>query len=301
MLAPSDLSSEFGDSCGKCFEIKCRQEPYTDAYGNYFDNVDQCHNTTQSLVARVVDACPCDYPGNRYSNKRWCCQDSGAGEMHADLSVWAFERLGRKGPGSMALSYREVPCNYMPDYPAIRPAYERETRQDLPKRSDRRPHEWTFVKGRKDDRGKTQGSVNRVANPEDAWAPIVEGSIVYRDGTFNLSYQGPFHYLSQYAFELFGEALFLPDDSPTTAAPVPEETQPTVAPAPEEIHPTVAPAPEETQPTSEPTSDASDVAWVSRYAFELPDDGPTNARTPQETQATSEPPLDRSRPWYLQD
>lgn len=108
VLAPSDQSSPFAGSCGKCFEVKCRQEPYTDGYGNTFDNQDQCHNTTESLVVRAVDTCPCDYPSNAYSNRRWCCQDEGAGGMHADLSVWAFEKLGRKGPGSMAMSYREV-------------------------------------------------------------------------------------------------------------------------------------------------------------------------------------------------
>lgn len=171
VLAPSDRSSLFANSCGKCFEVKCRQEPYTDGYGGVFDNANQCHNTTQSLVARVVDACPCDYPGNAYSNKRWCCQDDGAGDMHADLSVWAFEKLGRKGPGSMALEFREVPCNYLPDHPAVVPEYESETAKDIPPKSARRPHEYTFVRGRDDWLGKTQGSVNRVTEEDEAWAP----------------------------------------------------------------------------------------------------------------------------------
>lgn len=188
VLAPSDRSSLFANSCGKCFEVKCRQEPYTDGYGGVFDNANQCHNTTQSLVARVVDACPCDYPGNAYSNKRWCCQDAGAGDMHMDLSVWAFEKLGRKGPGSMALEFREVPCNYLPDHPAVVPEYESETAKDIPPKSARRPHEYTFVRGRGDWLGKTQGSVNRVTEEDEAWAPIVDGSEVYRDGTYNLSF-----------------------------------------------------------------------------------------------------------------
>ena len=188
VLAPSDRSSLFANSCGKCFEVKCRQEPYTDGYGGVFDNANQCHNTTQSLVARVVDACPCDYPGNAYSNKRWCCQDDGAGDMHADLSVWAFEKLGRKGPGSMALEFREVPCNYLPDHPAVVPEYESETAMDIPPKSARRPHEYTFVRGRDDWLGKTQGSVNRVTEEDEAWAPIVDGNEVYRDGTYNLSF-----------------------------------------------------------------------------------------------------------------
>jgi hypothetical protein len=208
VLAPSDQSSPFAGSCGKCFELKCRQEPYTDGYDNWFDNSNQCHNTSESLVARVVDACPCDYPGNAYSNKRWCCQDKGAGDMHADISVWAFEKLGRKGPGSMALSFREVPCNYLPENPAYVRDYEGETWKDYPPKSARRPHEWTFISGRNDWLGKTQGSVHRVSDPESAWAPIVDGSHLYRDGTYNLSYKGPFEYLTERVVELFGETFF---------------------------------------------------------------------------------------------
>ena len=222
VLAPSDRSSPFANSCGKCFEVKCRQEPYTDGYGRVFDNANQCHNTTQSLVARVVDACPCDYPSNAYSNKRWCCQDDGAGDMHADLSVWAFEKLGRKGPGSMALEFREVPCNYLPDHPAVVPEYESETAKDIPPKSARRPHEYTFVRGRGDWLGKTQGSVNRVTEEDEAWGPIVDGSEVYRDGKYNLSFQGPFYFLYEHAVALLGESFFN-KASGAGNAPAPEE------------------------------------------------------------------------------
>jgi hypothetical protein len=207
-MAPSDMSGEFAGSCGKCFEIKCRQESYTDGYSNYFDNAGQCHNTSESLVARVVDACPCDYPSNQYSNKRWCCQDKGAGGMHADLSVWAFEKLGRKGPGSMAMSYREVPCNYLPAESAYARPEEGTTPKDYPPKSARRPHEWTYVDGRTDSAGKTQGAVNRIEDPESAWAPIIKGDEIYRDGTFNLSFNGPFGYLTSRVVSIFGEAFF---------------------------------------------------------------------------------------------
>jgi hypothetical protein len=42
-----------------------------------------------SVVIKVTDTCPCNYPNNWYSNKRWCCGDM----PHFDLSVWAFERV----------------------------------------------------------------------------------------------------------------------------------------------------------------------------------------------------------------
>lgn len=39
---------------------------------------------------QVVDSCPCNYPTNAYSNRRWCCGDM----YHLDLSTWAFEKVG---------------------------------------------------------------------------------------------------------------------------------------------------------------------------------------------------------------
>jgi hypothetical protein len=41
------------------------------------------------VVVKVTDTCPCHYPGNYRSNKRWCCGDM----PHFDLSVWAFEKV----------------------------------------------------------------------------------------------------------------------------------------------------------------------------------------------------------------
>jgi hypothetical protein len=37
----------------------------------------------------ITDQCPCHYPDNYASNKRWCCGDI----YHLDLSVWAYERV----------------------------------------------------------------------------------------------------------------------------------------------------------------------------------------------------------------
>lgn len=78
-----------------------------------------CRDPDQSVVVRTVDNCPCNYPGNYYSNKRWCCGDSGSGSAHFDLSVWAFEKLAKSNSiGVMAVSFRQVPCDYRPSNPA---------------------------------------------------------------------------------------------------------------------------------------------------------------------------------------
>lgn len=37
----------------------------------------------------ITDTCPCVYPDNYASNKRWCCGDM----YHLDLSVWAYEKV----------------------------------------------------------------------------------------------------------------------------------------------------------------------------------------------------------------
>lgn len=43
------------------------------SYGKAFDRTAVCHDPEKSLLVRVVDSCPCHYPSNYYSNKRWCC------------------------------------------------------------------------------------------------------------------------------------------------------------------------------------------------------------------------------------
>lgn len=62
---------------------------FTDGYGNSLDRTNVCYDPSASVVVRVVDTCPCNYPNNFYSNKRWCCGDMD----HLDLSIWAFEKV----------------------------------------------------------------------------------------------------------------------------------------------------------------------------------------------------------------
>lgn len=63
------------------------------------------------MVIKIVDSCPCEYPDNQYSNKRWCCGDMD----HFDLSVWAFEKLADRRWGVIGLEYRRVPCDFKPE------------------------------------------------------------------------------------------------------------------------------------------------------------------------------------------
>jgi hypothetical protein len=48
-----------------------------------------CYDESASIVVMVTDTCPCTYPTNYSSNKRWCCGDM----YHLDLSIWAYEKV----------------------------------------------------------------------------------------------------------------------------------------------------------------------------------------------------------------
>ena len=63
-----------------------------------------CRDPEASVVVTVTDSCPCYYPSNAYSNKRWCCGDM----PHFDLSAWAFEKLADPKNGVIPLQYRKV-------------------------------------------------------------------------------------------------------------------------------------------------------------------------------------------------
>ena len=113
--------SEYLNSCGRCYEVKCAPLEVTDGYGQTIDRQSACYNSSQSVVVKIVDSCDCIYPSNSYSNRRWCCGDAGAGAGHFDLSVWAFEKLANKTNGVIAISFRRVSCSYRPPRPAPSP------------------------------------------------------------------------------------------------------------------------------------------------------------------------------------
>lgn len=90
---------------------------FNDGYGNQLGRDSVCYDPEASVVVRIVDTCPCNYPNNFYSNKRWCCGDMD----HFDLSIWAFEKLADMKWGVIGLKYRPVSCDYVPAKEASAP------------------------------------------------------------------------------------------------------------------------------------------------------------------------------------
>jgi len=115
--ALSDTAGDFKGSCGKCKEVKCKKMTFKDGYGAQLDRNGACYDESASVVVTITDTCPCHYPGNYYSNKRWCCGDM----YHLDLSLWSFEKLADTKLGVIAVEHREVPCWQKPNKPAKNP------------------------------------------------------------------------------------------------------------------------------------------------------------------------------------
>jgi hypothetical protein len=53
----------------RCYKVKCVPSTFTDGYGTQMDCEGACHGDA-SVVVTITDSCPCDYPGNAYTNKR---------------------------------------------------------------------------------------------------------------------------------------------------------------------------------------------------------------------------------------
>ncbi|MEW5296868.1 MAG: hypothetical protein WDW36_000117 [Sanguina aurantia] len=96
--------------CGKCYEVRCRDSTFTDGYGTSISRNSACYDPSKSVVVTITDCCPCYYPSNAFSNKRWCCGDM----HHMDLSQEAFSQLADVGLGVIGMEYREVSCDYNP-------------------------------------------------------------------------------------------------------------------------------------------------------------------------------------------
>lgn len=47
--------------CSSCYEVKCNQAWVEDNYGEKMDRTYTCYDTSQSMVVRVTDTCPCEY------------------------------------------------------------------------------------------------------------------------------------------------------------------------------------------------------------------------------------------------
>lgn len=117
IAALSDSSPDYRGSCGKCKEVKCLPGNFADGYGAWLDRSNVCYNPQASVVVMVTDTCPCSYPGNAFSNKRWCCGDM----YHLDLSIWAFEKLADTKWGVIKTQSRDVSCNTRPRIAARKP------------------------------------------------------------------------------------------------------------------------------------------------------------------------------------
>jgi len=115
--AASDRNPDYGGSCGKCKEVKCKRMTFKDGYGAQLDRNGACFDESASVVVTITDTCPCHYPGNYHSNKRWCCGDM----YHLDISLWAFEKLADTGKGVIAIEHRDVACSYKPSKSARNP------------------------------------------------------------------------------------------------------------------------------------------------------------------------------------
>lgn len=110
VAALSDVYWGYSGSCGRCYEIACEDKDLSDGYGNYLRRTGVCRDKDASVIVTVVDTCPCNYPNNAYSNRRWCCGDMD----HFDISVYAFEKLADLELGVIAIMYRPVPCDHVP-------------------------------------------------------------------------------------------------------------------------------------------------------------------------------------------
>ncbi|KAG2451251.1 hypothetical protein HYH02_003858 [Chlamydomonas schloesseri] len=114
IAAISDANPSFAGSCGRCYEIACREARFSDGYGNAIDRSGGTCSRGGSVIVTITDACPCYYPANEYSNKRWCCGDMN----HFDMSYQAFSKIADLGQGVIGIKYRQVPC---PGYSASSP------------------------------------------------------------------------------------------------------------------------------------------------------------------------------------
>lgn len=103
--ALSDRHPDFSGSCGSCYELRCKPMTFNDGFGQSLDRNGACKGGW-SVVVKITDSCPCDYPNNAYSNRRWCCGDM----PHFDLATSAFGQLADPGVGVIGIEYQRISC-----------------------------------------------------------------------------------------------------------------------------------------------------------------------------------------------
>ncbi|KAF5835864.1 RlpA-like double-psi beta-barrel-protein domain-containing protein-containing protein [Dunaliella salina] len=105
IAALADVNPLFDGSCGMCIEIRCQNANFRDGYGKSLDRSDACRNS-RSIITTVADACPCEYPNNAYSNRRWCCGDDSS-RPHIDITREAFNELA-----NLRVGFEQAHCVY---------------------------------------------------------------------------------------------------------------------------------------------------------------------------------------------
>lgn len=109
IAAIADMHFDYYNSCGRCFEVKCRPAVMYDKRGNKLDRMDACHDPNKIITVTITDTCPCYDPStylNQVNNERWCCGD----REHLDLSNPAFAKLADHKWGVISTYYRPVDC-----------------------------------------------------------------------------------------------------------------------------------------------------------------------------------------------
>ncbi|KAJ9508507.1 hypothetical protein QJQ45_012048 [Haematococcus lacustris] len=110
IAAFSDSNPLFAKSCGMCIEIRCQNAVFKDGYGQTMDRNRACKDPSKSIYLTIADACPCNYPNNHHSNKRWCCGDDSS-RQHIDITQSAFAQLADTSVGVIGLQWRTVDCS----------------------------------------------------------------------------------------------------------------------------------------------------------------------------------------------
>lgn len=125
VVAVPDVSPDYAGSCGTCFELMCDPSAFKDGYGQSLDRTSACYDTSKSVIARVVDTCPCVYPDNAFSNKRWQVIGGRAVfTLHASAAPPSSERpctFATKlvGPTVRASKPPACPCRCCGDMPHL--------------------------------------------------------------------------------------------------------------------------------------------------------------------------------------
>ncbi|KAL6752293.1 RlpA-like double-psi beta-barrel-protein domain-containing protein-containing protein [Haematococcus lacustris] len=110
IAAFSDSNPLFAKSCGMCIEVRCQNAVFKDGYGQTMDRNRACKDPSKSIYLTIADACPCNYPNNHHSNKRWCCGDDSS-RQHIDITQSAFAQLADTSVGVIGLQWRTVDCS----------------------------------------------------------------------------------------------------------------------------------------------------------------------------------------------